>query len=218
MDRARPLRRLLLLLEFLVLFGLLPLAYRLGAVPLPILPALWLVAAGCLVALLVSPGFERRRLWDARDLGRRLRRAVVPFALAAPPLVALALVVEPGESFRLVAARPLLWLAVVVLYPVLSVYPQGVIYRAFLFHRYRALLPGRRARILASAVAFSFVHVVFDNWLAPALTLGGGLLFAWTYERTGSSLVAAVQHALFGCWVFTVGLGPYFYRGLLGLS
>lgn len=211
-----PTRKLLLLLEYLLLFGALPWAYRLGAIPLPVLPMLWLVAAGCLVVLLASPGFERRRLWNGERLGRRLARAVVPFALAAPLLVALAvwLGVEP---FRLVTERPGLWLAVMLLYPLLSAYPQGVVYRAFLFHRYRELFPGPGSRIVASAVAFSFVHVVFDNWLAPALTLGGGLLFAWTYQRTGSALVAAVQHALFGCTIFTVGLGEYFYKGLIGL-
>lgn len=211
-------RRALLLLELLALFGLVPLAYRSRAIPLPILPTLWLVAAGCLVALLASPGFNRRRLWNAARFGPRLRGALVPFALAAPVLVALALALEPGRPFSLVTGRPLLWLTVALLYPVLSVYPQGIVFRVFFRHRYRELFPGRRARIAASALAFAFAHVVFENWVAPGLTFAGGLLFAATYERTGSSLVAAVQHALFGVFVFSVGLGQYFYRGLIGLS
>jgi membrane protease YdiL (CAAX protease family) len=67
--------------------------------------------------------------------------------------------------------------------------------------------------VFASALAFALVHLVFRNPIAPPLSLVGGLLFAATYERTGSSLVATIQHALFGCWVFTVGLGWYFYHG-----
>lgn len=37
-----------------------------------------------------------------------------------------------------------------------------------------------------------------------------GVLFAWTYERTRSTLAVSVEHALFGCWMFTVGLGSFF--------
>ena len=214
---APPSHRLRLALEYLALFGGLPWLYRSGAVPAPVLPALWLVAGGCLWALLASPGFDRRRLWNHGRLGRRSARALLPVALATPLLAALAAILRPGELLRIPLERPLLWAAILVLYPVLSVYPQGIVYRAFLFHRYRALFPGRWPMILASAVAFSFVHVVFDNALAPALTLGGGILFAWTYDRTRSLLLAAIQHAAFGCLIFTLGLGEYFYKGLIGL-
>ena len=91
--------------------------------------------------------------------------------------------------------------------------PQGIVYRSFIAHRYRPLFHTPRARIAASAVAFAAVHVVFDNWIAPTFSLAGGVLFAWTYERAGSALPAAVQHALFGCLLFTLGLGWYFYAG-----
>ena len=57
------------------------------------------------------------------------------------------------------------------------------------------------------------MHVVFENWIAPTFTLVGGLLFAWTYDRSETALPAAVQHALFGCALFTLGLGWYFYAG-----
>jgi membrane protease YdiL (CAAX protease family) len=211
-------RRLWLSLEFLGLFGVLPWLYRLGWIPLPVLPALWLVATGCLLVLLASPGFDRRRLWRGDGPGGGVWPALKPVLLAAPLLVALAALVEPTEMLRMPTERPLLWATVLLLYPVLSVYPQGVVYRAFLFHRYRELLPGRWSPILASAVGFSFVHVVFDNWLAPTLTLGGGVLFAWTYDRTRSLLLSAIQHALCGCLLFTLGLGRYFYKGLIGLS
>jgi membrane protease YdiL (CAAX protease family) len=54
---------------------------------------------------------------------------------------------------------------------------------------------------------------VFENWIAPTATFFGGLLFAWTYDRTRSALVAGLQHAAFGCYIFTIGLGWYFYYG-----
>jgi uncharacterized protein len=80
-----------------------------------------------------------------------------------------------GWSF---APHPVFWAVVMVAYPVASVYPQGVLYRAFFFERYAALFPGKWAMILASAAAFSFLHIIFRNWLAVWLTLAGGLLFA----------------------------------------
>jgi len=49
--------------------------------------------------------------------------------------------------------------------------------------------------------------------LAPALTLAGGLLFAFRYAQTGSLATSCFEHALYGCWLFTVGLGQNFYHG-----
>lgn len=206
-------RRWRLLVEYLALFVLLPAAYALDAVPLPLFPALWLVAGVCLAVLRRDPRFERRRLWNAHDLGPRVTAALIPFVLAAPMLAWFAAIHDPDRLFGFVRQRPLLWAAVMVLYPVLSVYPQGLVYRVFVLHRYRDLFPSRWGRIAASAAAFSAVHVVFENWIAPLLTLAGGVLFAWTYDRTRSSLVAGIQHAAFGGLLFTLGLGWYFYHG-----
>jgi membrane protease YdiL (CAAX protease family) len=109
----------------------------------------------------------------------------------------------------------LFWAVVMVAYPVSSVYPQGLLYRAFFFQRYGGLFKGKWTMIVASAVAFAFLHIIFRNWLAVDLTLAGGLLFAWRYERTGSLAVSSIEHALYGCWLFTVGLGQYFYHGTI---
>jgi membrane protease YdiL (CAAX protease family) len=204
-----------LLAEYVLLFVALPVTYLFDLVPLPPIPALWIFASGCLVVLFAAGDFDRRRLWNTRKLRRRMVRAVLPFAVAAPVLVLLTAWIAPERLFALVRERPVLWAAIMVLYPLLSVYPQGVVYRAFIFHRYRPVFRSRLARILASAVAFSMVHVIFENWIAPVLTLIGGLLFAWTYARTRSQVVASFQHALFGCFLFTIGLGWYFYYAVV---
>ena len=48
--------------------------------------SLFRVASGCLAVLLASPGFDRRQLWNVRNLRERVPLALMPFAVAAPAL------------------------------------------------------------------------------------------------------------------------------------
>jgi membrane protease YdiL (CAAX protease family) len=70
--------------------------------------------------------------------------------------------------------------------------------------------------IFASAAAFSLMHIVFKNPLALLLTFAGGILFAKTYEKTDSLVISLIEHALYGNYVFTLGLGKYLYLGAAG--
>ncbi|HZW10726.1 MAG TPA: CPBP family intramembrane glutamic endopeptidase [Phycisphaerales bacterium] len=176
-------------------------------------PALWLWAGVCLLVLLTDRTFERRRLWSTRGLRRELRPMLARFAVLGLGITALVLAITPREAFGLPRRDPTLWAAIMVLYPLVSVYPQEVIFRAFFFHRYAGLLRGRWAMIGASAVAFGWAHIVFQNAVSIPMTLIGGALFSLTYERSRSVFAASVEHALYGCLVFTVGLGHYFYDG-----
>ena len=65
--------------------------------------------------------------------------------------------------------------------------------------------------ILASGVTFGYVHIIFESWASVGLTILGGILFAWTYDRTLLALAASIEHALFGCFAFSVGSGALFY-------
>ena len=135
------------------------------------------------------------------------------FSLTAALIGVAVYLFAPQMLFNFVKRAPLFWALVMVLYAVLSVYPQGIIYRAFFFERYRTLFPNSVLLIVVSAVAFSFAHIIFRNPIAVIFTLVGGLLFAWRYSETGSLFTSSFEHALYGCWMFTVGLGQYFYKG-----
>ena len=113
----------------------------------------------------------------------------------------------------MVRTHPYAWASIMISYPVLSVCPQGVVYRAFLFRRYRPLFTSNWPVILMSALAFAYVHIVFRNSLAVGFTLLGGFLFALRYRQSGSLLVSCLEHALYGCLLFTVGLGNFFIYG-----
>ena len=80
-------------------------------------------------------------------------------------------------------------------------------------HPYLGFVSGW-AMLLASALAFGFVHIIFRNWLAVGLCVIGGLLFSLTYHSSGSLLLACLDHAIFGNFLFTIGLGEFFYHRL----
>jgi membrane protease YdiL (CAAX protease family) len=206
-----------LVCEFLVLFVGLPLGYRFSPVRIPALPLLWAVAAYAWWQLLRDPRFDRARLWNAVTLPPHLRSILLIFAVAAAPIWLGVHRFAPQLEWSFMRQSPAFWAVVMVAYPVVSVYPQGLLYRAFFFERYAPLFPARWAMIVASAAAFAFLHIIFRNPLAVALTFAGGLLFAWRYNETGSLAASSFEHALYGCWLFTVGLGQYFYHGTIAM-
>jgi membrane protease YdiL (CAAX protease family) len=207
--------RFALILEFVVLFIVLPLAYRFSPVRIPALPLLWAAAMYALWQLLRDPHFDRNRLWNAGALGGHATWILCIFAVVAVALWLGVRQFAPQLEWNFVRRNPALWAVVMVLYPVLSVCPQGLLYRAFFFERYGGLFPGKWTMIIASALAFAFMHIIFRNTLAVALTFAGGLLFAARYAETGSLATSCFEHALYGCWLFSIGLGQYFYHGTI---
>ncbi|HME08519.1 MAG TPA: CPBP family glutamic-type intramembrane protease [Bryobacteraceae bacterium] len=101
-----------------------------------------------------------------------------------------------------------------VLSPVLSVYPQGIRLPCVHIRPLTELFGPPWAIVLASAVAFAYVHTVFRNNLALVLTFLGGMLFALRYLQTESLFVSSFEHALYGWSIFTIGLGRSFHHAV----
>src|SRR5262245_65520235 len=89
----------------------------------------------------------------------------------------------PEKLFALPRAMPLEWAVLLATYPVLSVYPQELLYRAFFLKRYEGLFPNGRGLWLGSALAFAWLHVIFRNPLAIVMTLVGEFGRASCRER-----------------------------------
>ncbi len=205
--------RVALGVEFVLLFVLLPLGYRFSPRPVPALPVLWVAAFYCWWQLRRDSSFSIALLWNAGAVWGQLASMLICFAASAAVIWLGVRLIAPELLFGFVRTRPGFWGLVMVLYPVLSVYPQGIVYRSFLMHRYASLFPSPVVLIVVSAAAFAWMHLIFRNPVAMGLTFLGGLLFAWRYAATGSLFTSSVEHALYGCWMFTVGLGQYFYYG-----
>lgn len=204
-----------LVMELLLLFFALPLLLLRLRTRL-ILPALWLGTAGTLPWLLHEPGFHSQWLWNQAGLRTALPSMLLLFILAAALLMGLVRVRAPEKLWQLPRQNPRLWLLVLVAYPVLSVYPQELLYRGFFFARYAPLFPAASMMVAASAVTFGFAHILFRNRTAVVLATVGGVIFGVRYLASGSLAACSLEHALYGGWIFTVGLGESFYHGTMG--
>jgi len=184
----------------------------------------WLVSVGILASgllctglLLRDPTFPRRNLLGAAGvrpgLGVVLRRAL----LVSLGLLAVTVAIVPGALFTFPRHRRSFWLLVMVLYP-LSAWAQEIVFRTFFFHHYGHLFATARRRVLASGLIFGWAHVVVNDLAAIPLAAVAGLLFASTYERSRSTLLVSIEHALYGDVVFTVGLGSLFYSSARWLA
>jgi hypothetical protein len=203
----------MLFLEFAGLFFVLPSLLAFVGPKFPALIVLWAVSIPCFFFLRRDPDFPRHELWGAGPFPKGWKGVAIPFFASAAALGLAVRYWAPRLLFDLPSKNPLLWVLLLCLYPVFSVYPQGLVYRAFFERRYAALFGKSWAMLLAGAVAFAYMHIVFRNFWAMSLSLPGGLLFFARYRETRSLLVSSVEHALYGCWIFTIGLGAFFYQG-----
>jgi len=125
-------------------------------------------------------------------------------------MVVLIWQIDKTKLFYLPHSNPWFLLLISIFYPVFSVVPQGLAYRALFFHRYGSLFPGNILKIIASAAFFSFGHILYKNALVLILAFIAGLIFAYRYQKTNSLLISILEHSLYGVWLFTCGLGYYF--------
>jgi membrane protease YdiL (CAAX protease family) len=177
-------------------------------------PGVFEVLGGAMAVCLLI--FVWRRIPPRTDItpvprAQDLKRVALVFLVLGIMIGACVAIAMPERLFNLPRARPGLWITIMILYPLVSVFPQEFLYRRFFFRRYEQALGGVWPTIAASAILFGYVHILFGEMISVAMTSVGGLLFAYTYHRTRSLLACSIEHALYGCFVFTIGLGSFFF-------
>lgn len=197
----------------IALFALAPALIDLRWFGLVLVPLL--IALGVLLGLVLwfDPSFDRQRLWRTRGLKRELPRILSIWTAAAILMTAFLFWYAPDRLFSFIRHNPRVWVVVMIAYPALSAFMQGVVFRCFFFHRYAAILPKQWMPIGAAALAFGWAHIVLENWIAVGFCCVGGTLFSITYLRTQSNLIATLEQALYGNFIWTIGLGAWFYAG-----
>jgi uncharacterized protein len=204
---------LYLILEFSLVFIGVPLLMFYRILPNLPIPYLLVVALVAVAVLRRDRTFDTDTLLATRGIGSNLPLLLLRDLVFLIFLAMAVRIFAPQLLFSLLKRSVLLWALIMVFYPLVSVYPQELLYRAFFFHRYRPVFGTGWPMFIASACAFGFAHVIFGNWIAIALCAIGGLLFALTYRNSGSLLLTCIDHALFGNFLFTIGLGQFFYHG-----
>ena len=181
-------------------------------------PGMWFIA-GLVVwrCVQVDPTF-----WQQAWVLPMQREVWLPWllrtAIGVALMAALAYRLTP-ERFLLLPQRMFgLWCLLAVLYPLLSVVPQGFIFRAAWSDVYASYLENaiglsKPTLFTLGVAAFAFAHVIFRNPTALIATAVGGALFLYTYRTTGSLLLSNLEHAIYGVSAFTFGLGQYLYLG-----
>ncbi len=211
-ERENMPRLLYLCAEFLVLFVLLPTAYALHFLPVPVIGVLLGMGLYGVIMLARDSSFDRTACvrWT-----REVWPNVALVALVAAILLVGTWLFRRHLLFYFPREKTALWAAVLIGYPFLSALPQEILYRVFFMHRYASLFSDRRIMLTASSLIFGLHHLVMGNWVAVILSTIAGFRFAIVYDRTRSVWAPTIEHAIYGWIVFTVGLGDYFYHGTI---
>ncbi|QAR32557.1 CPBP family intramembrane metalloprotease [Geovibrio thiophilus] len=209
-------RKLMLTAEFIIIFVLMPLIIfrfnsHAGRFVLPV------IAAATLYTVFIlgrDRGFRWKDKWKLPEQRISLLRILPLFAAGSVFIFLFVRLTEPSLLFAFPSEKPVMWTVVMLFYPMLSALPQEIMFRVFFFRRYGELF-GDKALVPLSAAVFSLAHLFYGNPVAPVFSFFGGLIFAVTYSRTGSLTLTALEHALWGNMLFTIGAGAYFYHGTI---
>jgi len=203
-------RKVLLGTELVILFIFLPLAFFFNLIPGHKSIPLLIVFIYCLILLLRDKTFNRKSF--GMNSFNSYRIIFIRFLVLALLITAYMFFLERDHFFEIVLQKPWLWALIMVAYPVWSIYPQELIFRPFFFHRYKPLLQNEQVLVYVNAALFGFIHIIFMNWIAVAGACVAGYFFATTWLKSRSVMAVWIEHVLYGNFIFTAGLGHYFYR------
>ncbi|MBN1184782.1 MAG: CPBP family intramembrane metalloprotease [Bacteroidales bacterium] len=198
-----------LFFEIVLIFIATPLLYYFDVIPGHKSIPLLLVFIILLWALITDKTFDNKHFQINKY--KQWRKLIIRFFIISVLLFAYILLFERENLFYLPKHNLLLWGMIMIFYPLWSAYPQELIFRAFFFHRYKALFKNQMVMIICNALLFAYMHFIFKSWVAIGLSFLAGIMFALTYLRSNSLLVVAIEHALYGNLIYTIGLGHYFY-------
>ncbi|WP_105199197.1 MULTISPECIES: CPBP family intramembrane glutamic endopeptidase [unclassified Pseudoalteromonas] len=180
-----------------------------------LIPALIILTAVCCFILLTDPHFKRFRITSMGQFPVVKKRMATFFLTGALLSGVLYGIINQENWFSYPLQSPMSWLMLLILYPLLSVLPQELIFRTYFFHRYKPIIPNKTKRVWLSAAVFALAHVVYGNLVAVLLAFFGGLLFSYTYAHSRSTIACVLEHSLWGLWMFTIGAGSYLDAGAI---
>ena len=214
-------RRLWLISELGVFYIGVPLllSWAIFALRIPLVLALQPVLLGFIAYLLWDDTFRIRTEFSRSVSHRAVALIAATFTVIGGGIALATYIVLPHRFLGFPTHNSELWLLIMVLYPIFSVIPQELVFRTFFFHRYGPLFRGAKwLAILTNGALFGFAHIIFGNVIAVAGSAVVGAILAYRYYETRSYWAVWLEHSLYGCLVFTVGLGGFFFTGISNLN
>ena len=193
-------------IEFYLLFVVIPLSYALSY---PIVLKVGIGVLGFIYVIFMLVKVEQVSFKLKKELpwATFWRSTLLKLCVIALLTSAFVYLTNRAALFQVVLEQPLKWLTLLFIYSFFSVYPQEVLYRTFFFKRYTTLFTSSYLLVFINAIVFALGHFFFGSTLVLVITFVGGLLFGSTYLSTKSTFLVAVEHAIYGSWLFTVGMG-----------
>ncbi|WP_299392347.1 CPBP family intramembrane glutamic endopeptidase [uncultured Gelidibacter sp.] len=194
------------LTEFFLIFIILPVSFVLEY---PFLIKAFLAISGFTYVVFVLVKVEGNTFKIAPNLRWKSFwiSVFVKLVIIAFFTIGYVLLTAKSDLFHVLYQKPKLWVVILFAYAMFSVYPQELIYRTLYFQRYASFFKSRTLFVFINAIVFSMAHMFYRNSLVLLMTFLGGILFALTYDKTKSTLLVSIEHAIYGCWLFTVGMG-----------
>ena len=154
--------------EYVSLFWLAPailFVFREQLAPL-ILPFIVTVAVICSIILWQDDKIQKQ--WRrAKDLRRKHFNPLwQTFAILASLVALFTYLYTPETFLDFPLNHTMSWILILMIYPLLSVIPQEVIFRVYFFHRFKRLFTSKISRAWLSSLSFGFAHLVYGNWIA----------------------------------------------------
>lgn len=208
-------KKLFLFLECAFLFFIIPFtAYFIRQhLAFKIILIVFTLAAACAWYLVRDKNFDTRKLWRTKGLSGQVKQVFLMFIGPALFMTLFTCIFMKPHFLEFPRDRFNAWLMFVLWYPLLSAYPQELIFRSFFFQRYRELFPNPIMMLIISGISFGLAHMVYGNWIAPVASVFAGIFFGYRYMKSGSLVVTSIEHGLWGNFLFTVGMGWFFYSG-----
>jgi len=194
------------LIEFFIIFIIIPISFTISF-SIWIKMAIGIIGFAYIVFVLLRIEKNQFKMASSLNWKQFWKQTVIKLLVIAMITTLFVWFTEKEVLFNVLLNNPKLWIMILFFYSFFSVYPQELIYRTFFFQRYKSLFSNDILFIFFNAVVFSLAHLFFKNTLVIALTFLGGILFAFTFNKTKSTLLVSIEHAIYGCWLFTVGMG-----------
>jgi len=194
------------LIELFIFFILIPVSFTFSF-------SIWIKLAigfiGFCYIIFVLLKVEKEKFKIQPDINWKLfwKHTILKFIMISILTTVFVWITNREILFNVMIQKPKLWMVFIFIYSFFSVYPQELMYRTFFFNRYYNLISGKNLFVFFNAIVFSLGHIFFKNTLVLIITFLGGILFAITYVKTKSTFLVSIEHAIYGSWLFTVGLG-----------